>query len=129
MNQSNISHLSAYERRSSTDTLRLPGSRTEYRPRHDSAGADPLRKRFSAKGHDGQLQEAQYAKLPVTVLTMRDVSYRGTIVRRDRYTITLKASGIGTRTDCGNAEVILYKHAIESILIDRTTDTTTTAKE
>lgn len=72
-------------------------------------------KKFVAKGHDAQLQEAQYGKFTVTVTPISDpdLFYTGHITRRDKYTVTILNPLTGI-------ESIIYKHAIEAIQIDRT---------
>lgn len=105
---STVSHLSGYERRT---TLRV--SRRDQSTPHEDR---PAPRKFTAKGHDSQLQDAQYGCHPVEVLTLHgEDSLKGVISRRDKYTITLKLSG---GTDAGK-ELIIYKHAIESILISK----------
>lgn len=78
---------------------------------HDAAAP---RKKFIAKGHDSQLQEAQFAKLTVVVqpISDPDTFYQGQIIRRDKYTVTILNPLTGN-------ESIIYKHAIESIQIKR----------
>jgi len=66
--------------------------------------------RFVAKGHDAQLQDAQMGRHDTEVISQSGIIYNGTIVRRDKYTITLL---------CPAGELILYKHAIESIQITK----------
>lgn len=112
MNQSNVSHLSSFDRQ----PLSAPRSRPRTDSRHESSGADQ-RKKFVAKGHDGQLQDAQYAKHPVTIITMGDITYQGTISRRDKYTITLLVDRVGSSTEHAGKDVIIYKHAIESVMV------------
>lgn len=98
MNQSNVTHLSSFDR---------------------PARTDQPRKRFIAKGHDSQLQDAQYSKADVRIVTVTDIEYVGTISRRDKYTITLNIKRVGNSTlDAGN-DVIIYKHAIESVLVKK----------
>ena len=104
---STVSHLSGYERRS-----------TLHAPRRDQALHDdrPAPRKFVAKGHDSQLQEAQHNKFPVEVLTINgEEIIRGVISRRDKYTITVK---LESGRDAGK-DLIIYKHAIESILVNR----------
>lgn len=94
MNPNNISHISP----SYTDMAR---------------GPDAERKRFVAKGHDSQLQEAQYDKSPVEIVTLAGETHSGKITRRDRYTITLALeSGINS-----GRSLMLFKHAIESVMV------------
>lgn len=69
-------------------------------------------KKFEAKGHDVQLQDAQYGAKECTVrLIGIDQPVIGVICRRDRYTITLRSSS--------GDDTIYFKHAIESIFIER----------
>jgi len=115
-----VSHLSAYERERRTP-LSAPRRNQEaaYAPHsapHNPVGGAP--KRFVAKGHDSQLQDAQHSKVPVEIVTMGDqAAIRGTISRRDKYTITLRLS-FGTNA---GMDLIIYKHAIESVLIGTAT--------
>lgn len=76
-----------------------------------SDGAE--KKKFVAKGHDAQLQAAQYDQAEVEVCTLSDIVFRGTISRRDRYTLTIK--------DSSGVEVIVFKSAVESIRIKKAT--------
>ena len=99
-----VSHVSSYERRPPL-----------HAPRRDDSERPGPRK-FVAKGHDSQLQEAQHNKHPVEVLTLNGEDLiHGTISRRDKYTITLKLS---KGNDAGK-DLIIYKHAIESVLINK----------
>lgn len=64
------------------------------------------KKKFVAKGHDAQLQEAQFNNYEVEVALMSGGEpIIGRITKRDKYTITV-------------AGLIIYKHAIETIGID-----------
>lgn len=116
MTQSNITPFPSAEAR---PTLSVPRPRPEFRPdqaRPDQARPEQPRKKFVAKGHDSQLQDAQYGKFPVEVTTMGDGTViHGLITRRDKFTITLR---ITRGTDEGK-ELIVYKHAIESVLINK----------
>lgn len=101
MNQqpANISHLR-------TASEYGPGH-TGPRPRPDFAS----KPKFVPKGHDAQLQEAQIGKFP-TVLTMTSGErFEGIILKRDKFTITLRHE---------KGDEIFYKHAIEGVLIKRT---------
>lgn len=106
-NQSNVTHLSAAER-----TVARPVPRRThdaYQPRPAEVIAP---KRFVAKGHDSQLQQAQYEKTPVLVISQGGMEYTGVIVRRDRYTVTLTlSSGLNA-----GRQAIVYKHAIEVLI-------------
>lgn len=111
MTQSNITPFPSAEAR---PTLSVPRPRPEFRP--DQARPEQPRKKFVAKGHDSQLQDAQYGKFPVEITTMGDGTViHGLITRRDKFTITLR---ITRGTDAGK-ELIVYKHAIESVLINK----------
>lgn len=101
MSQSNVTHLSSFDRAERTIRPEQP------------------RKKFVAKGHDSQLQDAQYSKAEVRITTMDGIVYRGTISRRDKYTITVNIESIGVDTSAAGFDVIIYKHAIESILIKK----------
>lgn len=105
---SNISHLSSYERQQQPrTTMRRPGPAAQQ-----DQPFEP-RKKFVAKGHDSQLQQAQFSKALVEITTMGEVLIKGTISRRDKFTVTLR---LNKGVDAGK-ELIIYKHAIESILI------------
>jgi sRNA-binding regulator protein Hfq len=74
---------------------------------------------FVAKGHDAQLMDAQNNVTPTTISLISGGSYEGIIVKRDKYTITLRhAEGLGL--EAGQDE-IFYKHAIEGVRIRRET--------
>lgn len=74
----------------------------------------PAIKKYTAKGHDAQLQNAMYSKSQVRLqLLGKEKSVIGVIVRRDKFTITLQHS-LG---EFINMEEIFYKHAIESVLV------------
>jgi len=112
--QAHVSHLSSYERGAVARPPFQP-----FRPTQGgTAAAAP--KKFVAKGHDAQLQDAQYNNLPVEVVTLLESVIKGVIVRRDKYTVTLRLSA---GTDAGK-DLMIYKHAIESILIERTAPAT-----
>jgi sRNA-binding regulator protein Hfq len=73
------------------------------------------KEKFVAKGHDRQLQDAQFGNIPVVLTLMSGDTVEGRITRRDKFTITvLLANGM----DAGK-ESIFYKHAIEAVLIDK----------
>lgn len=78
----------------------------------------PAPKKFVAKGHDAQLQEAQYNSLPVYLLLLdapADGWEEGKIVRRDKYTVTFRcATG-----QFAGLDQIVYKHAIAKVVIKR----------
>lgn len=73
------------------------------------------KKAFVAKGHDAQLKEAQNEGYFVTLTTMLGERFEGKIIRRDRYTVTLKSSANGVFTD--EVATIYYKHGIISLTI------------
>lgn len=73
----------------------------------------PTGKRFIAKGHDSQLQDAQYSGAKTTLNLMSGISVTGKLLRRDKYTITLLHE---------KGEEIFYKHAIEGVLISAPTN-------
>ena len=78
--------------------------------------------KYIAKGHDAQLQQAMYSKSPVTLHLLgmgSPYSITGTIVRRDKFTITLAHLG----GDFSGMEEIFYKHAIASVLIEKHPET------
>lgn len=107
--QTNVSHLPVYQR----ETLHAP--RPRPRPQWKAEPAEASRKKFTAKGHDSQLQDAQHGKFPVEIITLNDGSIKGTISRRDKYTITVNLT---SGRDKGK-DLIIFKHAIESVLIDK----------
>lgn len=109
--QQPTSHLSTYERQTMRynrpDSARRDFARGEERREPTRRPGGP--RKFVAKGHDAQLQEAQNANLQVAVMFMSGEVMKGLITRRDKFTITL---------DTGNGvSHVLYKHAIESISI------------
>lgn len=121
--QSNVSHLSAYEQRKTLHRRVTAGAspRPPFSPSadHSSFDAQPTRKKFVAKGHDSQLQDAQYNKFPVLVTTMDGGIIEGTVTRRDKYTITVT---LGDRAaHLAGKDLMIFKHSIESVLIDRST--------
>lgn len=60
-----------------------------------------------AKGHDAVLKAIQTQERQVAVRAQSGETYRGLIVGRDKYTITVKGSD-GVRW-------LIYKHAIEAL--------------
>jgi sRNA-binding regulator protein Hfq len=75
----------------------------------------PFKAPFKAKGHDRQLEEAQFGKFLTTVYLLgEDDPIVGKITRRDKFTITV---------DDGSpeGEALIYKHAIRTLRIDRST--------
>jgi len=111
----NVTHISTAERGlGRPGTLRAPYQpRPEYRPPVE--GAAP-KKKFEAKGHDRQLQEAQFGKNRVRITTVAGERFYGTITRRDKFTVTLlheHKAGV----EHSGLEEIFYKHAIEGVLV------------
>lgn len=108
----NITHLSRDVRyaASSAPANHVP---QPYVPRPYAPGEQP--RKFVAKGHDAQLQEAQYGKLETVLTVMSGTAFTGLVVRRDKFTITLRHT-VGA--SIGQDE-IFYKHAIEGVLINR----------
>ena len=90
--------------------------------RDDAVRADQARfgqrqgtapKKFVAKGHDSQLQDAQFSKAEVVVELVGETgkdALVGIITRRDKWTVTV------LEHDC-KFPVIIYKHAIKTIVI------------
>lgn len=77
----------------------------------DHAFVTPPKKKFVAKGHDAQLQEAQFGNYEVVVTLMSGGdTIVGQIAKRDKFTITVRE--LEAKHDC-----IIYKHAIETIVI------------
>lgn len=112
--QLNISHLSSYQR--DTLTASRPRPRPEFKPHQPGPEFTPPRKKFVAKGHDSQLQDAQHNKFPVEVTMIGDGGVvKGTVSRRDKYTITVNLT---SGTEAGK-DLMIFKHAIESVMIDR----------
>lgn len=109
MSQSNVSHLPTWNDAS----VPRPRPRPNFQTHTDRQ--DQPKKKFVAKGHDSQLQEAQYGKSTAVVTLMSGDIVIGNIVRRDKFTVTVRLT---RGTDVGN-ELILFKHAIESILIEK----------
>lgn len=72
-------------------------------------------RRFVAKGHDAQLLDAQNNRFPTAITLTSGLEVFGNIARRDKFTITLHLS---RGADKGK-DLLIYKHAIESILIDK----------
>jgi sRNA-binding regulator protein Hfq len=103
MNQDNVSHLNK--------SYAIANSRyPAVQPNGEG------KKKFVAVGHDKQLEEAQFNKFPVSLGMVSSGIIRGIIVRRDRYTITIRhSSGANEGFD-----EIVFKSAIEGIIIERT---------
>lgn len=122
--QSNISHLSPYQQQQQREILSAarPRPRPQFQA-HSPSGSSGYgnadsapRKKFVAKGHDSQLQEAQHNKFPVEVNMLDGGVVRGTVSRRDKYTITVNMTAGGPNQ---GKDLMIFKHAIESVLIDR----------
>jgi sRNA-binding regulator protein Hfq len=102
----NITHETATDRMTSASM----GTR---RPQHfQSSGS--VKPRFVAKGHDAQLLDAQTNGNLTEITTQSGERFVGTITRRDKYTISLACPG------CPAGDYIIYKHAIETVLIHKT---------
>lgn len=117
MNNANtpVSHLTAAERMSVEGRAWQPRVVNGSAPSRPQLSVEPARKKFVAKGHDAQLQDAQYGKYPVVITTQAGEAILGRISRRDKFTITVTlAAGKHAGQD-----LIVYKHAIESVLIDK----------
>ena len=75
--------------------------------------------KYVAKGHDAQLQNAMYSKSIVRLQILgKDRTAIGLITKRDKFTITLSH----TVGDLFGMDEIFYKHAIESVLIEKSSD-------
>jgi sRNA-binding regulator protein Hfq len=120
---SNVTHLSAAERTSAEGLrrppLRLVGGEVRDFRRPDVRPVEGEKKKFVAKGHDSQLQDAQYGKNRVRITLMSGSTINGTISRRDKFTITLRHEHNERNVDSGVAglDEIIYKHAIEGVLV------------
>jgi sRNA-binding regulator protein Hfq len=112
VNQTNVTHLNRDPRSYGADTR--PASVTPRPPFNH--GDKP---KFVAKGHDAQLQDAQINKHPTTLTLMSGDKCTGVVVKRDKYTITIRHT---TGENAGFDE-IFYKHAIEGVLIKRESGT------
>lgn len=113
MSQSNVSHLPNV--RAYVDGGR---PRQDFGANAANQANDGARKRFVAKGHDAQLQEAQLTSAPVQLTCVSGIVVKGIISRRDKYTVTLRHSEQTDNAEAGDHE-IFYKHAIESVLIKK----------
>ena len=84
-----------------------------------SRTTSPTPNKYMAKGHDAQLQNAMYGKNEVQLQIMgSDREVHGTILRRDKFTITLThLNGHINGENVSGMDEIFYKHAIESVLI------------
>lgn len=70
------------------------------------------RKPFVAKGHDVAIQDAQQSQCMVRIITMQGEALFGTVVRRDKFTITLRHSPVRSHDDDAGLAEVIYKHAI-----------------
>jgi RNA chaperone Hfq len=75
----------------------------------------PAKKPFVAKGHDRDLEHAQMNATPVTLRLMNSDDVRGVIVRRDKFTVTLRHD----EGEFMGLEGIYYKHGIESVILHK----------
>lgn len=112
MSQANVSHLPTWN----DAGVARPRPRPNFH--QPSQASEQPKKKFVAKGHDAQLQDAQYGKNTVIITTMSGEFVIGNVVRRDKFTVTIR---ITKGTDVGS-ELIVFKHAIESILIEKSVD-------
>ena len=106
MNQNNVTHLN----RDVRHIMNASSPSFSTRPTNQFPP-----KKFTAKGHDAQLQDAQFGKIATTITLIGGTVCRGLITRRDKFTITLRHTE-GTNV---GMEEIFYKHAIEGVLIER----------
>jgi sRNA-binding regulator protein Hfq len=114
---SNVTHLSRVERAAPAEG-RFGGGRygnAEARPAAPFQSRDGEKKKFVAKGHDSQLQDAQFGKNKVRLSLLGGGTVRGTISRRDKFTITLRHEQ--GDTEVSGLDEIFYKHAIEGVLV------------
>lgn len=114
-NADRVSHMTGAERISVEGRAWQPRVVNGGAPRGAAPSGEPPRKKFVAKGHDSQLQDAQYGKHPIQITTQAGETIDGVISRRDKYTITVKLSAGNNQ----GKDLIVYKHAIESVLIDK----------
>lgn len=85
-----------------SDAARRAGSNNR-----DVRRLSPAKKQFVAKGHDAILKGVQDNRGRIAITTIGDGSeHIGTLIARDKYTITIKTNTGSTKT--------FYKHAIES---------------
>lgn len=128
MNQANVTHLNRDVRFAAvapdlggnpsygpSAAPQRPYTPRPYSPRPDNQDGTAGPRKFVAKGHDAQLQEAQYGTLLVTLTTMSGAVITGTVTKRDKFTITLRHS----QGENAGQDEIFYKHAIEGVLIAR----------
>ena len=74
-------------------------SREFPRQGRDEHGGKP---KFEAKGHDRQLEQAQFGGRQIEIETMSGALRVGVLIRRDRYTVTLRHPG--------GSEPVSYTH-------------------
>lgn len=70
--------------------------------------SSPRKPEFKAKGHDSVLQKAQDGKKTVHVLTNSGNIYVGTLIARDRYTLSINIDG---------QPRVVFKSSIESFTV------------
>ena len=105
-NPATVSHLPAYEQRA-------------QRPRAPFSQGGEAPRKFTPKGHDAQLHEAQNNQIPVRVrLVAGGKDIFGIVTKRDKFTITVRHNQESVDAGC---DEILYKHAIESVMLLRDT--------
>lgn len=114
------SHVS-HETRTERSLLRAPARHSPVRLVAEGGvpvGAPPAftpKKKFVAKGHDAQLEGAQYGGNKVRLALVAGDKVYGRVERRDKFTVTLRHD-IGDHEASGLTE-IFYKHAIEGVLV------------
>lgn len=110
-----VSHLSAVERTPPRDFSRGASVRPFPTVSTDRGAPNAAPRKFVAKGHDAQLQDAQFGKIPVRITLISGSTVKGLVTKRDKFTITVNhATG-----DFAGCEEILYKHAIEGVMLLR----------
>lgn len=86
-------------------TLTLASLRSPQQPHQPGQPGQPSQpKPVEARGHDAILRVLQSQRTSVTVMLMSGERLTGTVVGRDKYTITLL---------CEGKRHIIYKHSIE----------------
>lgn len=69
-----------------------------------------FKKPFVPKGHDAQLQDAQFNHREVSIRLMSGDEIIGVITKRDKWTVTVLEHE-------AKHSIIIYKHAIETVVI------------
>lgn len=88
----------------------LHANNTAGHPKGPAFPSGPMRKApHVAKGHDAILKNLQDRGAVINIQTISNELYVGTLVNRDRYTITIRRTIERQSTD-----YTIYKHAIES---------------